>query len=82
MTRYCAACFRQQPVDGQWRALTVEPGRGLLIAELEAAGAPEYQRPNTVLACGQGSVLTLVERYLQNGAFDHNQPRLNGQPPA
>ena len=70
LTRYCSACFRDQPFDARWFALHIDSDGDLILTRPVMEGAIEYERPNTVFACGQGTALVLVERYLHCGSFE------------
>ena len=79
---YCSGCGEIQPVDGHWRELRVS-FRGNLV--VSAPFEPVLGGCYETLACGQGSALVLIERYLQSGTFEpaqaHNpQPQPEGEP--
>jgi hypothetical protein len=67
---YCSACMRMQPLDENWRALHIDSDGDLVLTRPEKDGEHFYERPNTVFACGEGSALVLVERYLHTRGFD------------
>ncbi len=69
MLAYCSACRSQQPFNATWRALHIDGNGDLRITRPEAAGAIEFERPDTAFACGEGTALLLVERYLHSGTF-------------
>ena len=67
---FCAACFRVEAVTDKWRALHIDSDGDLLMTRPAAGGVLDYERPATVFACGEGTALALVERYLHSGTFD------------
>ncbi len=71
---FCSACMRDQVVDASWRALWIDSEGRLLISPPERGCDIDYERPNTVFACGQGSALALTERYLHRAGFDLAHP--------
>ena len=66
---YCSACMRTQAVDVHWVALWIDSDGDLRITRPEKGCELDYERPDTVFACGQGSALALTERYLHWGDF-------------
>ena len=66
---YCSGCMRMQLVDAHWLALWIDSDGDLRISEPERGCDIDYERPDTVFACGQGSALALTERYLHHGRF-------------
>jgi hypothetical protein len=68
-TAFCSGCLRTQPVDRNWRALWIDGDGDLHITAPEHACDLDFERPNTVFACGEGSALALVERYLHSRSF-------------
>ena len=71
---FCSGCVAIEPVDANWRALWIDPDGGLKITDPERGCDLDYERPNTVFACGQGSALALTERYLQSAGFSLAKP--------
>jgi hypothetical protein len=67
--------MREEPVDERWRALWIDSDGDLRLTKLERAGDMDFERPDTVFACGQGSALVLVERYLHHASFFHDSAR-------
>ena len=70
-TAYCSACMRYEPVDTHWVALWIDSDGDLRVTAPEKGCDLDYERPDTVFACGQGSALALTERYLHHGSFTH-----------
>ena len=68
-TAYCSACMRDEPVDKHWLAFYIDANGRLVCAEPERGCDIDYERPDTVFACGQGSALVLFERYLHTRSF-------------
>jgi len=67
---YCHACMRMQTLDANWLALHIDGVGDLVLTKPERYGEMEYERPGTVLACGQGAALVLVERFLHTRGFN------------
>ena len=67
---FCSGCMSWQTVDSAWRALWIVGDGDLLVTHPEHSCDLDFERPDTVFACGQGSAMVLVERYLQTGCFD------------
>lgn len=65
---YCSGCMRVEPVDAHWRALWIDSDGDLRVSALEHSGV-YFERSGTVFACGQGSALKLIERYLHSASF-------------
>lgn len=68
-TAFCSGCMRDQPVDANWVALWIDGDGDLRITAPEKGCDIDYERPDTVFACGQGSALVLTERYLHSRSF-------------
>ena len=64
-TTFCSGCLREQPFDSQWRALWIDSEGRLVISQQER----DFERPEAVFACGEGSALALTERYLHSRSF-------------
>jgi hypothetical protein len=69
-TAFCGGCLCEQPVDRRWRAFWVDSDGDLCSSRLEKDGDMNYERPGTVLVCGDGSALSVVERYLRDRSLD------------
>ncbi len=78
--RYCDACMKMQPIDSKWKALWIDADGDLHMTDADREGTTAYERPGTVMACGQGAALVLVERFLHSRGFNpsislnHSQP--------
>ncbi len=68
-TAYCTACDQAQPVDAHWRVMQITGGGTLKISAPFEPRPGDYF-PDSALACGQGSALVLVERFLHSGSFE------------
>jgi hypothetical protein len=68
-TAFCSGCLRIEPIDKNWRALWIDSDGDLCISSPEHGCDLDFERPRTVFACGQGSALTLTERYLHHTSF-------------
>jgi hypothetical protein len=66
---FCSGCICEQLVDAHWRALWIDGDGDLRITAPEKGCDLDFERPNTVFACGQGSALRLTERYLHAASF-------------
>ena len=68
--RWCHACGRPEEFDSAWYELSIDR-TGACVTR--AIGDPRIYDPlhlrNSVLACGQGSALVLLERYLHTRTF-------------
>lgn len=71
----CKACDEIQPVDGHWRALWVDAKGALRVSPAMAVDERCFYG-DTVYACGQGSALVLVERWLHTGTFEPAQAHI------
>jgi len=69
VTAWCSACMRYERVDRHWLALYIDSDGRLITAQPERGCDIDYERPDTVFACGQGSALVLFERYLHTRSF-------------
>ena len=68
-TAFCSGCMRVEAVDAHWLALWID-SEGRMTMSLPERGCDiDYERPDTVFACGQGSALALTERYLHSASF-------------
>jgi hypothetical protein len=70
-TAYCSGCMQEELVDKSWLALWIDSDGDLRITQLEKGADLDFERPDTVFACGQGSALVLTERYLHHRSFLH-----------
>jgi hypothetical protein len=61
--------MREEPVDARWVALWIDSDGRLTMSQPEHGCDLDYERPDTVFACGQGSALVLTERYLHSKSF-------------
>jgi len=61
--------MRDELVDKHWLALYIDADGRLVCAPPERGCDIDYERPDTVFACGQGSALVLFERYLHTRSF-------------
>lgn len=68
--RYCDACMKMQPFDSEWKALWIDADGDLRMTDADREGTTAYERAGTVMACGQGSALVLVERFLHTRGFN------------
>jgi len=76
-TTYCSGCLREEPFDKNWLALWIDSEARLVISRQER----DFERPEAVFACGQGSALALTECYLHHGSFQHAPDVLGGVDP-
>jgi hypothetical protein len=69
-TAFCSAHLRDELVDRHWRALWIDSDGCLRTTRPELDCNLDFERPETVFACGQEAALILTERYLHSGRFD------------
>lgn len=69
-TAWCSACMRFETVDANWRALWIDSDGDLRVGQPERGCDLDFERPNTIFACGEGTALVLTERYLHTRNFD------------
>ena len=68
-TAYCSACQREELVDKHWLAFYIDSDGDYVATQPEHGCDIDYERPNTVFACGQTTALVLFERYLHTRSF-------------
>lgn len=71
--QHCTACGHLQQVDAHWRALYIDHSQRLVMTAPLLPEEINRQQNGAVFACGQGSALVLVERYLHCGSFEAAQ---------
>ncbi len=64
---FCAGCQTDRTIDRHWRALWVDSDGDFIDSMPERDCDLSYERPGTVLVCGQTCALRLYERYLDTG---------------
>jgi hypothetical protein len=80
-TAYCSGCGQAQAVDAHWRELTISSVGVLKVSPPFEPQLGDFF-PESVLCCGQGSALALIERYLHNGTFEPAQAHIPQPQPA
>lgn len=68
--RWCHACGKVEEFGDGWFEMWIDRDGSCRIKPVEDAGMYHMQFRSDIFACGQGSALVLVERYLQSGGFD------------
>lgn len=68
-TAYCSACQREELVDKHWLAFYIDSDGDFVSTQPERGCDIDYERPNTVFACGQHTALVLFERWLHTRSF-------------
>ena len=73
--RWCHACGRPESFNGGWYEVWIGTEGELVMQPVSDPADYHKQFRGDIFACGEGSALVLVERYLQSRTFDPTPAR-------
>jgi hypothetical protein len=79
--RWCHACQRVEDFDASWFEAWIGTDGELVLQPVSDPTDYHKQFRGDIFACGEGSALILVERYLQSRTFDPTPARTHSTDP-